>query len=198
MPSISDVYNELQQANVNIRQLHNDLQTLDASVGTVRVSVGRLEACCQQTNQTLAGVIAVLNAGFASVSRGFDNTIGQQVFTNNALVHLSRQIDTVICNLEKISRQTCLLLDEAHIQTGLEHEIQGNSTALLELYKSAYPGPALDLERREHLQKEILECCPPPKAEPFCRYTPCEAPGAIEQPPRPDFEEFRPIVSDEH
>jgi hypothetical protein len=66
-----------------------------------------------------------------------------------------------LCALEKISKQTCQLVSEAHKQTSLQSSIDKNISGLLEISKHVHPDAALQLERLESLNKKILECCPP-------------------------------------
>jgi hypothetical protein len=171
MPSINDVFNELVQANARLLQLHNDLIDVKASTDAVKGSVDQVNAS--------------VNTGFTNVVQRLQAVIAQQTVTNQALVHLSQQSDTIICVLENISRNTCSLLNEAHTQTGLQASIQKSAAGLLELFKSVHPGAALELQRHEDLQKQILECCPPESPRPVCTYEPCEAPPPLRLPSVP-------------
>lgn len=97
-----------------------------------------------------------------------------QASHNNVLNKLTRQIDTVICALEHISKQTCATLNEENTQTDLQAVIKTVSEALLELYKTVHPDAALAYEKLEKVRKELLECCPPEEPKPLCTYEPCE------------------------
>jgi len=98
-----------------------------------------------------------------------------QASQNNVLNKLSRQIDTALCVLEHISKHTCESLNEVHVQTELQTELKNFGATLLELYKSTHPDAAITYERTEKLRRELLECCPPEKAKPYCEYKPCES-----------------------
>src|SRR5712692_7288339 len=148
MPSIDDVFNELQKINMSLQTVQGELT---------------------QINTTL-------NTGFSNVLQGMQTLVTLETYSDQALAHLSEQSDTIICILEKISQQTCAQLNEAHTQTGLQSAIQKDSATLLELYKFAHPAAALEFERLEHLRKQLAKCCPPSEPEPFCTYQPCEAP----------------------
>lgn len=178
MPTITDVFNQLVTANTNLQQIHTDLQIETASTDAVRTSV-------DQVNGTL-------NAGFVNLSQGIQNLLQLQNFANQVLLHLAAQDDTIICILEKVSQHTCELLNEAHIQTGLQSTMQEGVGTLVELTKSAHAEAALELERQERLRQQILECCPPEKPKPVCLYEPCKAPEAPGNPPRVDYQPFQP------
>lgn len=185
MPSISDVFNELTQVNVRLQQLHNDTVA-------VKTAVDQVATISTETNNKLDSVINTLNAGFVSISQGQQALITLATYANEALAHHSEQFETMICNLEKISAQTCGILNEAHIQTGLQASIEESAKESSELLKSAHPDAALDLQRHQELQKQVEECCPPPEPEPACKYRPCDAPEAIAEPPKVDFSPLRP------
>ncbi len=97
-----------------------------------------------------------------------------QASQNTVLTKLTQQMDTVICVLERISKQTCATVNEENTQTGLQTALKTTSETLLELYKTTHPDAALAYEKIEKVRKELLECCPPEKPKPFCTYEPCE------------------------
>jgi hypothetical protein len=171
MPNINDVFTELQQANTRLQQLHNDLTAL--------------------TNSTNATNSAI-NAGFANLSQGFQALITLASYTNTALAHNAQQNDTMICSLEQIAERVCLLLNEAHTQTGLQSQIAENTAVVKELLKTVHADAALELSRREDLRRQIEACCPPEEPEPICVHEPCQAPGPVGPPPRVDYAPFRP------
>lgn len=156
MPSIDDVFDELKKVNTNLQAVQGELTKINNTLTT----------------------------GFTNVLQGMQTLVTLEGYSDQALFHLSQQNGTMICILEKISQQTCALLDEAHMQTGLQTAIQENSTSLLELHKSAYPAAALELERLGHLRQQLLKCCPPEKPEPICTYKPCEVPPPLSEPPK--------------
>ena len=185
MATIDDFYNQIETVNNNLAQIDADTKSL----------INLVDSCCNKTNDNLSKIIDTLNAGFGNLSQGIQNIIVQQLFTNQALKHLTEQTDTVICYLEQISKQTCELLNEAHVQTGLQTIIKDSTTTLLEFYKTVHPEATLEWERRNDLQQQILECCPPPNPEPVCRFQPCEEPEkGIGTPPNPTYEVFEPVV----
>jgi hypothetical protein len=95
--------------------------------------------------------------------------------SNTAILgRLSGQIDTALCILEHIAKNTCETLNEAHTQTGLQHAEKAIAEALLALLKTAHPDAALASEKLEQVRQQLLECCPPkPPPAPVCVYQPC-------------------------
>jgi chromosome segregation ATPase len=166
MPSINDLYNQLTTANSNLQVLHNDL-------AAIQTQVAPLDADIKAVNGTLSSIINELS-----------NLINLINYTNNALFHVSQQNDTVICNLEKISNNTCSILNEAHVQTKLQTSLRDNLSDVLEITKLAHSEAALELENAKKLKEEIERCCPPKVEGPICHYTPCEKPTTLEKPPQ--------------
>lgn len=108
-------------------------------------------------------------------------TIGS--FTNSALVHQIKQMETVICLLKQIEDHTCRLLNESHIQTGLQADIASDTSDLAALYAITHAEAALVRAREEALQAQIEACCPPPAEPPACTPQKCPEPGQFEKPP---------------
>jgi hypothetical protein len=104
-------------------------------------------------------------------------------YTNLALYQNALQNDTIICILEKISKQTCELLNQACLQTPLQTSIEKQTTALAELFAATHPEAALIREREQALRDQIEKCCPPTPVPPCCQYEKCPAPGPIPEPP---------------
>jgi hypothetical protein len=101
-----------------------------------------------------------------------------QASHNNVLSTISRQLDTVICILERVSKQTCETLNEAHLQTDLQTRLRAAAEVLADLYKTAHPDAALAYEKLEKIRKDLLECCPAEVPKPICTYEPCVPPGS--------------------
>jgi len=175
MASVDEVYDRIKEIKQNLDTTNGKLDDLKASVDAVKTATDGVHSAVDQVNNTLASNLKILVA------------LGQ--YTNEALFQNAQQNDTMICILEHISKNSCLLLDEAHVQTELQTVIKRNTTALSDLYAATHPEAALARERLEALRKQIEECCPPKPAEPICRYEPCPAPRPLREPPqagRPD------------
>jgi len=175
MASVDEVYDRIKEIKQNLDTTNGKLDDLKASVDAVKTATDGVHSAVDQVNNTLASNLKILVA------------LGQ--YTNEALFQNAQQNDTIICILEHISKNSCLLLDEAHVQTELQTVIKRNTTALSDLYAATHPEAALARERLEALRKQIEECCPPKPAEPICRYEPCPAPRPLREPPqagRPD------------
>lgn len=88
---------------------------------------------------------------------------------------------TIICNLEKISKQTCELVNQSVRQTAAQESMAASLTGMKQLYELANPAAAVEQGRLDDLRREVEECCPPPQPEPVCAYEPCDDPG---RPPK--------------
>ncbi len=169
MPSAGDFMNKLQEIKDVLDDVHSATAPLDASIDAVKTSVDQVKGAVQQVNTTL--------------SDGFDTLITLGTYTNEALAHNAKQNDTIICILEHISRHTCGIWNEAHMQTALQTIIKDNIVLLADLYAATHAEAALERQKFEALRRQIEECCPPPTPEPVCRYEKCKAPGPLREPP---------------
>jgi uncharacterized phage infection (PIP) family protein YhgE len=184
MPSLSDVFKELQNANGRLDTLHVDLQQLS----------NQLHALRNDTSTGFGNTVKTLNTGFTALTQGVQAVIALQIFTNDVLLHHAKQHDTMICILEHISKNTCHLVTEAHVQTGLQTSIEKGISMQTELLKSANAEAALQLERMDTLRKRVEECCPPEQELPACTYEPCATSRFEGEAPRPRAPSFEPVV----
>jgi hypothetical protein len=122
----------------------------------------------------------------AVLSSSLNQLVSQGSYSNLALYQNTLQNVTIICILEKISKNTCEILNQACIQTALQTQIQKNTAAMADILAAAHPEAALMREREQALRTEIEKCCPPPASKPCCNYVPCKAPPEIEPPPSGD------------
>jgi len=171
MPSINDVFNQLVDANTKLQQIHNDLGNVSNATNQVATNIG---------------------IGFANISQGLFNLIKLQTFANQALFDLCVDDRTIICILEKISKQTCELFNEAHTQTLLQTSMQESITLLSELYETTHSDAALENSRLQKLHEEVLACCPPEPLPPPCLYEPCPAPPELGEPPVANYQPLKP------
>jgi hypothetical protein len=97
-----------------------------------------------------------------------------EVARNELLARVSGKIDTAICVLEHISKNTCETLNEVHEQTELQ-------AALIECKELCAPPPkALPCgEKPPVAHPKRADCCERKKHEPYCKYEPCK-PGEEE------------------
>jgi hypothetical protein len=169
---------------LNVARVDFGSQTADA------ISQG-LTAMNNDLFNQLAQIEATLSNGLLNLSQGMHAVLTQQQFTNVAMVALIAQHKTIICELEQIASQTCDLLSEAHIQTGLQRNIARDAARLLEITRAAHPGAELELSRLDKLREQIEKCCPPEVEPPLCRRELCPPPPDFDKrPPAPDY---RPI-----
>ena len=120
-----------------------------------------------------------------------DDAYNQLVLANTKLDELVTQLDgvrerfdfalqqnvTIICNLEKISKQTCELVNQSVRQTAAQESMAATLAGMKQLYELANPEAAVEQGRLEGLRHQIEECCPPPQPDPVCKYEPCKDPG---------------------
>ena len=86
------------------------------------------------------------------------------------------------CLLDKIGRIACLTANEVHQNTLQLKAIRQSLEALVEMYRTANPAAALELDRLAKLRAEIERCCPPEETcEKICHYVPCERHGGIKR-----------------
>jgi hypothetical protein len=177
MPSLNDFFTELQQVNANLQQLHNDSLAETAATNSVRASV-------DQVNATLI-------AGFTSVSQGLQVIANLQHLTNRFLFHKIKQEDTIICILEKVSKNTCELVNEATVQTRLQSEIRDADDELRLLFETVNASAALEFQRLKKVQADLEACCPPEIPPPACVYEPCPSPPRTPgEPSRGEIPQF--------
>lgn len=99
-----------------------------------------------------------------------------QAANNASLVQISGQLDTALCILEHISRNTCTLVNETHMHGHMHTGAKLVGEAMLGLYKASHPEAALAYEQLEQMRCKMHECCPPknePPEPPVCVYEPC-------------------------
>ena len=171
MPSIDDVFAELQQINKNLQVVQSGLSQINNS----------------------------LNAGFRERYIQLQNIVTLNAYADRALFQLSSQDAAIICILKKICQQTCTLLNEAHLQTSLQVAIKEHATRLAELYKSVHGEAAVTLEQFERLHHELVQCCPPDQPKPVCVYQACQPPPPLPEPPElPAPISWNPVSIREH
>jgi hypothetical protein len=129
---------------------------------------------------------ATLAKGLVNLSQGVSAVLTQQSYANAILAAQLDQGRTVICELDKIARQTCDLLSEAHYQTDLQRGMVANLARILALQQGAHPDVELELARLDKLREQVEKCCPPETPHPACRFEPCPSPT--------DFREHPPAV----
>src|SRR5690349_5904180 len=113
MASINDVFNQLQAVNGTLAQIDTDVTAGTSATNQVKTSV-----------DTLDGDV---KAGFAATANAL-NTIAQiDTEAVKLLFHLTQQADTMICALERISRNTCGILTEVTLQTQLQTRLRDDA-----------------------------------------------------------------------
>lgn len=158
-PTVTDVFNQLVLVNGKLDQV-------------------------EVNTSLMANINASINAGAAATVGRLDVLALIEVEAVKLLFHTTQQNDAIICVLEKISRNTCGILTQVTEQTELQRQMAADIADLRALAESTHADAALDLRHRHELQATIEKCCPPPRHDPACTYTPCEHPDPIKEPPK--------------
>ena len=87
----------------------------------------------------------------------------QSKYQNQILGNITNSLATMICQLEKISRQTCQSVNELHWQTELQKSLLRDISMILEVYKTKNPDAVQRINQLEELKKKIEKCCPEKK-----------------------------------
>jgi hypothetical protein len=103
---------------------------------------------------------------------------------NEMLARLSSKLDTAICILEHISRNTCQTLNEVHEQKRLLHDVLIECRELCTPAQHKVPICPEEPPLTEHKRED---CCERQKPELYCKYEPCaqkeEGGGSAESVP---------------
>ncbi len=156
MPSAQDIFNKLVE-------IGGKLDDLNATTQAIRADDDQLV----NIESTDLGELITLTA-----------------YDNLALYQNALQNATIICLLEQISKNTCDLVNQSHLQTALQQTIEKNTTRVAEMFAATHGEVALALEREHVLRREIEKCCPPKPPAPPCQEKPCSAPKQIDPPPQ--------------
>ena len=98
----------------------------------------------------------------------------QSKYQNQLLGIITNSLEVMICQLEKISRQTCQSVNELHWQTELQKSLFKDISLIIEIYKSKNPEAVQRINELEDLKRKIEKCCPDKKEEKEkCVYVPC-------------------------
>ena len=96
------------------------------------------------------------------------------------LAEILRGVELDPCLLDKIGRIACLTANEVHKHTIQLKAMRESLDTLVEIYRTANPAAALELDRLAKLRAEIERCCPPEETcDPICCYEPCERHGGL-------------------
>ena len=117
----------------------------------------------------------IKEGGYSEAGELLKSLIEQSSFQNKLLAAILERLEVSVCNLEKISKQTCLTLNEVHIQTGLQKSVKEALDFLILMQKELHPSELQHVEQLEKLKLELLKCCPKEEKEkPICLYDPCD------------------------
>lgn len=162
-PTITDVFNQLVDVNGKLAQV-------------------------EVNTSMITNLNVTLNQGFAATVDALNTVALINIEAVKLLHHQTQQADTMICALEHISKNTCEILTQVTIQTGLQTDLRDDMDALRYIAESAHPEAALERHRHAELQADIERCCPPDPSEPACKYEPCDKPEPAKPPRLPHID----------
>lgn len=113
--------------------------------------------------------------------------IEQSSFQNKLLAAILERLDVSVCSLEKISKQTCLTLNEVHVQTGLQKSMEESLDILTLLQRELHPGEIQHIDQLEKIKADLLKCCSKEEEKPICLFDPCDTSS-----------QYRPKYRDSH
>ena len=190
MPTLNEVWEQAVQVNANLVTLHNDVVALQGCCQTVNARLNDLIILGDETNEWLEELRQITDAGFVATSKGLAAVLADQAVTIHILAHQVKQNEAVICSLEKISANTCALLNQAVLQTDLQTQMAVELQALRHMFATANPAAALVYDRFAEERRKLEECCPPGTKPPVCIYERCPVPKDLEVPQLGRFEPY--------
>jgi len=174
MPNATDIFNAINGVINEVKAqgvaTNTKLDTVNSKLDAIKTYTDAVKTSVDQMNATL--------------KTGLTQIIKLLQYADLALYQNALQNDTMICELEKISNNTCAIWNEAHLQTALQTSMNKNLTVLTAMYAAVHAEVALTLEREQALKDQIEKCCPPKPPEPVCQNSPCRAPQPLGPPPR--------------
>lgn len=184
MPSINEVWEQALAINANLAIVHNDLLDLKTCCVDTNSKLDQLRVRADESNDWLEEVRDLLSSGFATMASGFEGVHQRQDISNQILVFQARQLQTVICVLENISRNTCALVNTSDAQLRQQTEATESVGALRHMYATANPDAALVLSRADEDAARMAKCCPDKPVPPPCTYQACDD-ARLPQPGKP-------------
>jgi len=171
MASAQDILKAIQDVNGSVGTTNGKLDITNTKLDSIDTAIEDVKTAVDQMNATLQA--------------GITQIVGLLQYVAQALFHESQQNDTIICELEKISKNTCAIWNEAHLQTALQAHMDKKMSLLAALSAAANAEVALTLKREEELKDQIEKCCPPPQPQPVCTDSPCPKPPPLPPPKEP-------------
>lgn len=171
MPSIDEVFAEIQAINTNLGQLHTDIGQLTKSVERVAKGITDVLAVSNRSAQILVAGFDATNRNLIAIAERNEQALAQLSF-------IGRQGASILCTTEKISESTCGVWNETAAMRAHSEVIASESRDMKQTLMTAHPDAGLALlSAREH-ERRLNECCPEPAPPDACAYSPCESPGS--------------------
>lgn len=180
--TLEEAFNAL---NAQLIQINTELNSTNLKIDNVNNNITTIISQINLLNKDLS-------AGFVNLSQGLNTLITLVDFSNQVLIHQTKQNDTIICNLSEISKNTCSILNESHIQTKTQKDILDNIEKLRKMYEITNADSALELKNLDELQTRIEKCCPKPPEPIVCQPVKCELNSKLGEKPKPNFKPLKP------
>ena len=104
----------------------------------------------------------------------FKQLLEQSKYQTHMLGSMMNYLNIMICQLEKISKQTCQSVNELHWQTDIQKSLLKDISFIVEIYKQQHPDAILKIKELEELKAKLEKCCPSKEKErPDCKYKSC-------------------------
>jgi hypothetical protein len=193
MPSINEVWEQAVQANANLARLHDDMVSLGTCCSNTNSKLQWLINLTTETNDWQEELFKVANNGFAAISSGIQGIHDRQELMSQLLLFMAEQQNTMICALEKISSNTCRMLNHSAEQTALQRYMADHLYGLEHMYATSNPEAALVYRRHSEAEEKMRNCCPSKPSPPECQQEPCSKPIQPKSKPISEFTGYQPI-----
>ncbi len=176
MPSLGDVANELKSI----------LQNVEANTGVIKNDTAVIKsdtATIKNNTNTIVNQINVLDTdvktGFSNLAQGLQILIQLGLQANALSEENNAQNRTIICWLSNIANTLCDIKHDSDKQVRLQTDIATTLHHVDDMAELVHAREALEVAKRQELEKKVEKCCPPP-IEPLrpC-FEPCVAPNPI-------------------
>jgi hypothetical protein len=168
MPTLDDFYNAVTTINEHLGGILAGVEALVGEVGGLRADVGNVSAALERIDNGMRD--------------GLQALVDRADYTNTALVIMSKQLGSVLCATEFVSKNTCVLVNYGQIELELERRTTQAAERTAELTEVAFPAAAIAVDKLQAVRGRLAECCPQAQDEPPCTYQPCEAVEPLEHP----------------
>jgi hypothetical protein len=135
-----------------------------------------IKAYTLATRDNTNTIASTTQSGFTNLAQGLAALIQLQLQNNDLLASNDQQNKTIICWLTNIADVLCDIKRNTDAEVKLQGAISTTLHRLNEVLELVHAREALDVEKREELQKRVEECCPKKDPEVQPCFQECESP----------------------